>query len=96
MKTRMVLNVTEHDRLVIAKYFAAAAPEGTADRSRTRATRKQVQRFAAAAVRYVVREHVPDLRGRARTAARRLLQDAPPPVAAEQIAEPSEKQQRLL
>lgn len=96
MKVRTMVQVSEHDRLVIAKFFGAAAPEGSTDAVRTRATRKQVRRFVAHAIAAVVKEHAALLRGRARAAAHRL---ATPPEAAppetQPLPEPREKQLSL-
>lgn len=95
MKVRTMVTVSEHDRLVIAKFFAVAAPEGSPDAVRTRATRKQVRRFVAHALGVVVKDHVIVLRGRARAAATRLAAppDETPP--AEPLPEPIEKQLNL-
>lgn len=95
MKVRSLVEVSERQRLVIAKFFGAAAPEGSRDRVRTRATRKQVKRFIAHAVEAAVLEHTQVLRGRARAAAARLA--LPPGEQPQQMAlpEPAEKQLTL-
>lgn len=92
MKVRTLVQVSEHDRLVIAKYFAAAAPEGSQDAIRTRATRKQVRRFVAHAVALAVKDHVNVLRGRARAAANRLAAPPTAPPETPPLPEPAEKQ----
>jgi len=95
MKVRMLVEVNQRQRLVIAKFFGAAAPEGDRDRARTRATRKQVKRFVGHAIEQAVLEHTHVLRGRARAAAARLA--LPPGEQPEQMAlpEPAEKQLTL-
>jgi hypothetical protein len=95
MKVRTTVTVSEHDRLVVAKFFGAAAPAGSRDAARTRATRGQVRRFLAHALRSGIREQVGVLRGRSRAAANRLLSpltehETPP------LPEPLEKQLSLL
>jgi len=95
MKVRMLIEVSEHDRLVIAKFFAAAAESGTPDAVRTRATRRQVRRFASHAVNSVVRDHAALLRGRARAAAARLA-NLPGDVSEAPLPEPAEKQLSLI
>ncbi len=72
MKVRLTLDVGAHERYVVAKYFAPAAKDGTADRRRLRASRAQVRRFVAAALRSAVRDHVERLRGKSRGTAHRL------------------------
>lgn len=94
MKVRLTIDVSEHDRLVIAKFFAAAAPPGR-DRTRTRATRAQAKQFVRSALRTVVKDYADDLRGRTRGAASRLRLAAAEPDAP-LLPEPREKQQRLL
>ena len=47
MKVRVLLDVTEQERFVIAKYFAVAAPRDTSDRRRLRATRRLGEQAAA-------------------------------------------------
>lgn len=92
MKVRTLVNVSEHDRLVIAKFFAAAAPDGNPDAVRTRATRKQVRRFTEHAVSAVVKEHAMLLRGRARSAATRLASAPATPSETPPLPDPREKQ----
>lgn len=92
MKVRTMVQVSEHDRLVIAKFFAAAAPAGSPDAVRTRATRKQVRRFVAHAVAAVVKDHAVLLRGRARAAAQRLAQPTDAAPETPPLPEPTEKQ----
>jgi hypothetical protein len=94
VKVRITVDVSEHDRLVIAKFFAAAASTPR-DKARTRATRAQVKQFLKSALRTSVKDYATDLRGRSRAAAARLKLgsvtfDAP------LLPEPREKQQRLL
>lgn len=91
MKTRLTLNVDDHARLVIAKYFAPVSHG--ADRTRTRATRAQVRRFAEAAVATAVREHATVLRGRTLAAAYRLLSGNK---SSETLAPPDGWQQGVL
>lgn len=95
MKVRMVLEVNERQRLVIAKFFGAAAPTDSRDAARTRATRKQVKRFVGHALEAAVTDHTQLLRGRARAAAARLA--LPPGEQPEQLVlpEPREKQLTL-
>lgn len=95
MKVRTLVQVSEHDRFVIAKFFAAAAPEGHPDAVRTRATRKQVRRFAAHAISVVVKDHAVLLRGRARAAASRLVSTIDESHV-ESLPEPTEKQLSLI
>lgn len=92
MKVRTMVTVSEHDRLVIAKFFAAAAPTGSPDALRTRATRKQVRRFVAHAVAIAVKDHAVLLRGRARSAAQRLAAPPETPPETPPLPEPKEKQ----
>lgn len=97
MKVRALVDVNERQRLVIAKFFAAAAPADSRDAVRTRATRKQVKRFIAHAMELAVAEHTQVLRGRARAAAARLAL----PAGTEQpeqlpLPEPKEKQLSLI
>jgi hypothetical protein len=94
MKVRLLLDVSEHDRLVIAKFFGAASTE-TRDKVRRRATRKQVQRFARHAIGAVVKDHVLLLRGKSKAAAARLAAGVDV-VAPDPLPEPAEKQLTLL
>lgn len=94
MKTRLLIEVSEHDRLVIAKFFAAAATEKR-DKVRRRATRKQVQRFVKHAIASVVKDQVLLLRGKSKAAAARLA-SGEDVVAVEPLPEPAEKQMTLL
>lgn len=96
MKVRSTVHVSEHDRFVIAKFFAAAAPEGSADAVRTRATRKQVRRFMAHALSVVAKDHAAVLRGRSRAAATRLAATTTDETHAEVLPEPVEKQLSLI
>lgn len=75
MKVQLTLDVDARTRYVIAKYFAKA---GGRDETRTRATRPQVRRFAAAALQLAVKEHAAALRRRQRTTAERLGRPAEP------------------
>lgn len=95
MKVRTLVHVSEHDRFVIAKFFAAAAPDGSADAVRTRATRKQVRRFVAHALSVVAKDHAAVLRGRARAAASRLASTTTDETHVEALPEPVEKQLSL-
>ena len=95
MKVRTLVEVNERQRLVIAKFFGAAAPEGSRDAVRTRATRKQVKRFVAHAVEVAVAEHTQVLRGRARAAAARLALPAGTEPEQLPLPEPKEKQLNL-
>lgn len=91
MRTRLTLDIGDYERFVIAKYFSRA-PEQPNDKLRTRARRKQVVRFAQAALRAAVREQAENLRGRERTTARRL---ANPQVKDEELVRPDERQPTL-
>lgn len=95
MKVRTMVQVSEHDRFVIAKFFAVAAPEGSADAVRTRATRKQIRRFISHAIGVVVKDHGALLRGRARAAASRLISTIDE-THTEPLPEPAEKQLSLI
>lgn len=94
MKVRLLLEVSEHDRLVIAKFFGAASLEKR-DKVRRRATRKQVQRFVRHALGAVVKDHALLLRGKSKAAAARLASGADV-VAPEPLPEPAEKQLSML
>ena len=95
MKVRLTLEVDDHQRFVIAKFFAPAAA-GKTDRERTRATRAQVRRFAIAALRKVVKDQASELRSqRSRAAARRLTDGAQPVPLADAIPSPREEQGNL-
>ncbi len=96
MKVRLVLDVNAHARYVIAKYFAPAAPrEERADRTRTRATRRQVKRFAKAVIQSAVREQAEMLHGRARYTAQGLAAVEDAFGGVEYLTEPREKQRSL-
>lgn len=72
MKVRLLLDVSDVQRYVIAKYYATAdAEQGV---SRARATRSQVRRFAQAALRRAVEDRVVELAKRQRTTTERLRQ----------------------
>ena len=72
MRVRLTLEVDDHQRFVIAKFFAPAAA-GKTDRQRTRATRAQVKRFVLAALRKAVKDQAQELPSRrSRTIAQRL------------------------
>jgi hypothetical protein len=93
MKTRLLIEVGDHERYVIARYFGAAAVH-VRDKKRPRATRAQVKRFVEAALRTAVKEQADRLRSRARATARRLAEGRPVPEA-ETLPEPAEKQDSL-
>jgi len=95
MKVRALVEVNERQRLVIAKFFGAAAEPGSREAVRTRATRKQVKRFVAHAVEAAVAEHTQVLRGRARAAAARLALPAGTEPEQMPLPEPKEKQLSL-
>lgn len=88
MKVILRLDVDDQARYVIARYFRPVDDKKT----RTRATRKQVKRFAEAALRTSVRELMHDLDGRGKSVAQRL---GDPSVEAELLQEPREKQRPL-
>lgn len=96
MKVRALVNVNERQRLVIAKFFAAAAPPDSRDATRTRATRKQVKRFIAHALEAAVADHTQLLRGRSRAAAARLALPAGTEPEQLPLPEPKEKQLSLI
>lgn len=77
MKVQLSLDVDERTRYVIAKYFAAAGD--SKDKARTRATRAQVRRFAAAALQVAIKERAASLHRRQRATADRLGNPAPEP-----------------
>ena len=83
MRVRIVLDVDARMRYVISKYFAPAATEAR-DKTRTRATRRQVQTFVKAALCMAVRDREAALRGRARARAARLA-DPNQPVRVEVV-----------
>lgn len=90
MKVRLLLDVGDYERLVIAKYWA---PVGKGlDRTRTRATRAQVRRFVLASLRSAVKEYVAMLPERSRTIARKLADRTETGEAPEVLREPQEKQ----
>lgn len=93
MKVRLTLDVDAYQRFVIAKYFRPV-PATRADRTRTRATRAQVKRFAEAALRSAVKEREGELDAKGRSAARRLRE--PALVQGELLREPREKQRGLV
>lgn len=92
MRVRLALDVSEHERFVIAKYFAPASDAGSVDRYRLRATRKQVQRFVRAAIAKAVKDQANDLPARSRSAARKLAEGRS---AVETLARPKEEQRSL-
>lgn len=96
MKVRAVVNVNERQRLVIAKFFAAAAPADSRDAVRTRATRRQVKRFLDHALEQAVAEYTQVLRGRTRAAAARLALPAGTEPEQLPLPEPKEKQLSLI
>lgn len=96
MKVRLVLDVNAFERYVIARYFRPVAINAIpTDRTRTRATRKQVRRFVTAALKSAVREQAQDvLDARARTVADRLRLPKGH-CTDEHLTEPKEKQKGL-
>lgn len=92
MRVRLTLDVSEHERFVVAKYFAPASEAGSVDRYRLRATRKQVQRFVLAALAKAIKDQTNDLPARSRSAARKLAEGRPP---TETLAPPKEEQRSL-
>lgn len=94
MKVHLTLDVDAAARFVIARYFGIAAPLETTNRTRSRATRKQVRRFAIAAVRTAVMEQRENLSGRSRAVAQRLF-DGGGHVAQETLTPPAEQQQGI-
>ena len=92
MKTNLTIDVDEHARFVIAKFFAVAASAGI-DKTRTRATRAQVRRFVNAAVRTAIKDAERDLRPRSRAAARRLAD--PSQRTREMLPEPRDQQRNI-
>jgi hypothetical protein len=93
MKTRLLIDVGDYERYVIARYFAVA-PTSARDQRRPRATRAQVKRFVQAALRTAVREQVTQLRQRQRTTAARLAEGRSV-AAPEELVDPPEKQPSL-
>lgn len=92
MKVRVVVDVGDYERFVIAKFWA---PVGTAiDKKRSRATRAQVRRFALAMLRRAVKDHERDLAPRSRKSATRIAAGAPPQ-AVEQVPAQNDNQRRL-
>lgn len=87
-----MLTVDDHTRYVIARYFRGTAADD-AKVPRTRATRRQVQRFAAAALRRAVRDYAASLDARGRSVALRLSN--PDEIAAEAVEIPGEEQVEL-
>lgn len=93
MRVRLALDVDEQARYIIAQYYKPVDPVRTkADKTRRRATRKQVTRFVLAALRTAIREQAHELPALARTIARRL---GDPAIDGEVLAEPKEKQRTL-
>ena len=71
MRVRLTLDVNDYQRFVVAKYFQPAG--SGADKTRLRATRKQIRRFIEAAFRTAVQEQARELPSpRSRAAAERL------------------------
>lgn len=94
MKVRLLLEVGDYERFVIAKFFSPAAVAGTADRTRLRATRAQVRKFVRGALRLTVRDHAQELRSmKARATAKRLEAGAVPE---EMLPAPKEQQRSLV
>lgn len=91
MKVHLTLDVSGHERYAIAKYFAVAATT-TPDKQRTRATRKQIRRFAAAALRTCVKDLVREMSPRQHQHAVALAEGLP---VRDTLPEPRE-QQRVL
>lgn len=86
MRCRIVIDVDERERYVIAKYFGDG----------TRATRTQVRAFAAGAVRSAVRAHADAFGGRQRATAARLRTKGAEGEAGAELAMPREYQLNLL
>ena len=89
MKVRLVLELDDKARYVIAQYFKAVEQV-----DRARATRSQCKRFAAAAVRSAVREHSEAMTGRVKATIKRLGEASTK--EEEQLVEPKEKQRSLV
>jgi len=92
MKVRVVLDVDEHARYIIARYYRSV----DTDKTRTRATRLQVKRFTAAALRTCIREQsdeILDAKGKA--VAQRLQTPTTDVTNIEFLSEPREKQRSL-
>lgn len=68
MKVRLLLDVTELDRYLIARHFRRTELDG----GRTRATRSQVRRFAEGALGAAIRDQAESARGRAKGVVGRL------------------------
>lgn len=93
MKVRLALDVNAFERFIIAKYFRPAASDPV-DKTRTRATRKQVKRFVTAALKSAVKEQAQDiLDAKGRAVADRLR--LPKSEYVEFLSEPKEKQKGL-
>lgn len=88
MKVRITLDVSPHDRYVIAKYWRGHDGE----KPRARATRKQVARFAQASLKTAVADHLLDLDRRGRSNAARLKNGVTP---GETLQPPREQDRRL-
>ncbi len=94
MKARVLVEVGDYERYVIARYFAAAATERR-DKTRTRATRAQVVRFVRGAIRSAVREQRDALPSRRMRAYAKRLQEAAPAMGADELVPPVEQQPSL-
>ena len=71
MKVRLLIDASEFDRFVVAKYYAGVATSET-DKIRTRATRRQMRRFIESMLRTVTRDLAKNLPARSYAAARHL------------------------
>ena len=92
MKVCLTLDVGDYDRYVIAKFFAPVETTA-AGKSRLRATRSQVRRFAQSALATAVKMQAQDLPSRSRSTARRL--EAGTARVHETLPPPSEEQRHL-
>lgn len=87
----MTIDADDYQRFVIAKFFAPAS-KGI-DKTRRRATRTQVRRFALAALRTAVKDHARDLPSRSLAAARKL---AAGDARGTELLPPPQEEQRSL
>lgn len=93
MKVRMVLDIGETERYLIATYYRDHGE--TPQRGRRRATRAQVKRYVEAALKLALRERRDAANGRTRTIAARIALGAVLD-AGEQIKRPSERTGNLF
>ncbi len=94
MKARLLIEVGDYERYVIARYFAVAAPDAKG-KKRTRATRQQVIKFVHGALKMAVTEQREALRGRQRAHARKLAESPSPTTKHDDLARPAEQQPSL-